>query len=64
MSQFRLYLFSEPSGERECVVISDENPNEVRKEYEEGNRQLDSCLEIEGNATCFPTDRELVHKLY
>lgn len=64
MAQFRLYSFSEPSGERECIVISDALPGVVRQEYGKScGRQLDSMLEIDGDATCFPTDRELTHRL-
>ncbi len=55
-----LMLFSKEGPElQEFVVITEEEPDEVRGEYEEGGFSLVSTAEIVGNVTSFPTDRSL-----
>ena len=57
----KLYVFTDPSGEGEFVIISDEPEPEVIREYSDEDENL-SCykvLEIDGNADAFPCDRPL-----
>lgn len=63
MAKHRLYVFSDPNGEREIVVISEEPYTKLREEYEDHGRRLDQALDIVGSATMFPCDRELKHSL-
>lgn len=57
----RIYLFVEPGdGEREFVIISDLPQEEVEREYEPWT--LEEVLDVDGDATRFPCDRELKHQ--
>lgn len=56
----KLYVFSNPGGGGEFVVISDWPPVDVIAEHTEAIvARLDKVLEIKGDATSFPCDRRL-----
>ena len=63
MDIFRIYSFSLESGEKEFVIISDLPENEVLAEYATNGHSLDIMIEIDGDATGLPCDRELRHSL-
>ena len=54
----KVYYFSSDNGEREFVVISDQDKADVIAEHGEG---VCFCgvLELDGNATSWPCDRPL-----
>ncbi len=55
-----LMLFSKEQPKfQEFVVITEEEPDEVRGEYEEGGFSLVATAEIVGSVTSFPSDRSL-----
>lgn len=59
MNPYRLYHFSDESGETEFVVISDGKPDAVKDEYVTGEVGCVEVLDIDGNATSMPCDRPL-----
>ena len=61
METYFLYNFCSKHGEIEFVVISDQPELEVIKEYKRPGVPCAERIEIDGNATAFPCDREL-HK--
>ena len=60
----RLYRFSSTNGGREIVVISDLPPQEVMAKYTDDGHVSDGVLDIQGDATPFPCDRELYYNVY
>ena len=60
---YHLYCISAANDERECVVISSLPRDVIEREYCDGGRQLDKVLPIDGDAGCFPCERELTVKI-
>lgn len=56
---YKIYHFSDESGETEFVVISDRDALEIRSEFCTDAVTLDGSLEIEGDAVFMPCDRKL-----
>lgn len=59
MNPYRLYHFSDESGETEFVVISDGRPADVRAEYASDTVTCSEVIDIDGDCTMFPCDRPL-----
>ncbi len=54
----KLAHFTESDGEKEFVVIfTDDNPD--TSEYTDGGFELARMVDVDGDVTMFPTDREL-----
>jgi hypothetical protein len=59
MGAYRLYRFACKDIVDEFVVISNLPKEEVSAEYAIGDIYLDCVVEIDGDATSFPCDRQL-----
>lgn len=55
---YKIYYFSDRSGESEFVVISDQPKLQVVEDHGDGH-QLQEVLDIDGDATSMPCDRRL-----
>ena len=59
---YRLYQFVRRDGDLpDFIVISDDKVRDIRAEYENDTWNLNSVLEIDGDADDWPCDRRLTY---